>query len=205
MTIDFISIGFDLRVQPSLCESASIRPDQMLDPSNQSPVCADSSVWQKPIEIISGLHGGVLSELMNPLYLYKDPASLRGAYDGLTSLDKHWLSVSITAHPAVASYLTQRFGAGYFDQPYEEIHLQSTGWQHMGFDTVDLDGMVSGLKGCGYTAPALSDLRIHFLQRLNQYGLFGSPLDAGMFAQVRSLQIREHSPFVVVGVLSRDL
>jgi hypothetical protein len=79
------------------------------------------------------------------------------------------------------------------DEYQREIDLQSAGWQHMGFDTVDLDGMVSRLKGCGYREPALSDLRIHFLQRLNEYGLFSSALDAAMFAQVRGLQIRDHS------------
>jgi hypothetical protein len=204
MTIDFISIGFDFRAEPSPCERASLRSDQMLDPHNQSPVCADASVWRRPTEVASSIYGGVLSDLMNPLYLYKNLPSLRRAYDRLTSLDERWPSVSITAHPAVASYLTQRFGIGYFDEYQREVDLLSTGWQHMGFDTVDLDGMVSGLKGCGYAEPALSDLRIHFLQRLNQYGLFASALDAAMFAQTRGLQIRDHSPFVVVGVLSRD-
>src|ERR1700678_120110 len=158
MTIDFISIGFDLRADHS--EGAFLRDDQMLDPHNESPVCADPSVWRRPEEVGLGIHGGVFSDLINPLYLYKNLASLRCSYDGLTSLDKPWPFVSITAQPAVAAYLSQRFGPGYFDEYPTEVDLESTGWQHMGFDTVDLDGMVSGLKGCGYTEPALSDLRI---------------------------------------------
>ena len=200
MATDFISIGFDLRVEAS---ASTVWPDQMLDPRNQSAICADSNVWQTPPEIESSM-GGVLSDSMNPLYLYKSLASLRSVCAGLTTFDKRWLFVSITAHPAVVSCLTHRFGPGYFDEYQKEAHLQLTGWRHMGFDVVDLDGMVSGLKGCGYKEPALSDLRTYFLDSLNQSGLFCSASDAAMFAQARGLQVRDHSPFIVVGVLTHD-
>ena len=160
-------------------------------------------MWPRTAEIPKGIQGGVLLDSMNPLYLYKNFASLQSVVDELTNFDQRGKFIAISAHPAAVSYLVQRFGPGYFEHQ-RETDLRSAGWQHLGFDVVDLDGVISGLKGCGYKEPAVEDLRSHFLGSLNQHGLFGSPLDAAMFAQVRGLQIRDHSPFVVVGVLARD-
>jgi hypothetical protein len=83
----------------------------------------------------------------------------------------------------------------------EEDDLRSNGWQFMGFDVVDLYGLVSGLKGCGYVEPTWSQLRAHFGSYLNELGLFTEWTAAARFAEVRGLQIREHAPFAVIGIL----
>ena len=77
-------------------------------------------------------------------------------------------------------------------------------WQFRGFDVVDLDGLISGLKGCGYVEPAWSQLRNYFAASLNEIGLFSDLSVASQFTEVRGLQIRDHAPFVVVSVLAYD-
>ena len=68
---------------------------------------------------------------------------------------------------------------------------------------MDLDGLISGLKGCGYIEPIRSQLRDYFGSSLNELGLFDNLLAASQFAEVRALEIRAHAPFVVTGLFVR--
>jgi hypothetical protein len=98
--------------------------------------------------------------------------------------------------------LVRRYGPGYFDNRTEDEELLAEGWQFMGFDVLDLDGLISGLKGCEYVEPIWSQLRSHFAGSLNKMGLLADLSVASQFAEVRGLEIREHAPFVVAGVFT---
>jgi hypothetical protein len=67
----------------------------------------------------------------------------------------------------------------------------------MGLDVLDLDGLISGLKGCGYVEPKWSQLRSYFGDALNEFALFKEHSTASQFADVRGSEIRKHAPFVV--------
>jgi hypothetical protein len=110
----------------------------------------------------------------------------------------------ITFDPAITITLNKRFGPRYFDDRHVEEDLLSKGWAFRGFDAVDLDGLISGLKDCDYSEPTWSQLRRHYGDQLNDDGLFFDAMVASHFAEARGLEIRQHAPFVVVGILTND-
>jgi hypothetical protein len=198
-----ISLGFDLRLNPQLQKETSLHRDQQLIPSKQSPISADPAVWLRTDEVES-LSGGSLPDFYNPLYLAKSVDVLLNVCR-LQCLSTIGLwPVCLTIYEASTVALVKRYGTGYFENQSGEENLLSQGWRSMGFDVVDLDGMISGLKGCGYAEPTLSQLRLRFGDALNERGLFSDVTAAFHFAEVRGLQIRDHSPFVVVGVLINE-
>ena len=195
-----VSLGFDLRVNPDLQGEIPSQKSQRLTSGPQSPLSADPSVWLQPREIESLWVGG-LPNFSNPLNLAKNldllvAASSRQAI----SIANAW-PICVTGDQVNTIALDERYGPGYFDNGVEEGDLTSNGWQFMGFDVVDLYGLISGLKGCGYVEPTWSQLRGHFGSYLNELGLFTDWNVAARFAEVRGLQIREHAPFAVVGIL----
>ena len=139
----------------------------------------------------------------NPLGLLDDEGMLLRAPNKLISCPTDSWSVCLTCSEVVCIALGERFGHGYFEERPEEETLISACWQFRGFDTVDLYGLISGLKGCGYSASSLPQLQKHFRGELNEYGLFSNVTVASQFAEVRGLQISDHTPFIVVGILTR--
>lgn len=196
-----ISLGFDLRLSPSLQRDNPLQGNQRLEPDLGSPVSADPSVWLAAEEIAPFSLGG-LPDFRNPLHLSKsidllvDDCKRRGI--PLTGL---W-PVCVTSYETNLLALVRRYGPGYFENQASEEELQSQGWRFMGLDVLDLDGLISGLKGCGYVEPMWSQLRNRFADSLNEVGLFTEASIASTFAEVRGLEIRKHAPFVVVGVLT---
>jgi hypothetical protein len=198
-----VSLGFDLRVNPALQGENSSQVNQRLVPELRSPVSADPSVWLTTEEIRS-LSLGVLPDFSNPLHLSKSIELLRDACQSRGVLTTGLCPICVTSYETDLIALIKRYGPGYFETRAEEGQLLSQGWQLRGFDVVDLDGLISGLKGCGYVEPAWSQLRNYFGVSLNEIGLFSDLSVASQFAEVRGLQIRDHAPFVVVGVLTHD-
>ncbi len=199
---DRVSLGFDLRVNPSCVHLSRSNGEQLLEPYRTSPVSADPAVWPT-IRVAADLWGGLLPRFLNPLYLASDLGELIKAYqqEGIFVGDLY--PVCITCEASIIASLNVRFGEGYFRSPITEGVLLSNNWELQGFDVVDLDGMISGLKGCGYRDPSWSQMRVDFGSSLNEKGLFFDSEQAKMFAKVREVEIAAHAPFVVVGVLTR--
>jgi hypothetical protein len=198
-----VSLGFDLRVNPDLQRENPSQVNQHLIPGRRNPISVDAGVWLETEEIES-LTEGILPDFANPLHLTKsidllvDACGQRGI-----STSGLW-TVCFTSFESNVIALEERFGPGYFDNRPKEEDLLSRGWQLVGFDVVDLSGLISGLKGCGYVEPTWSQLRDCFGSALNEVGLFSDCSTASQFAEVRGLQIQAHAPFVVVGVLIQD-
>ncbi len=196
-----ISLGFDVRVSPSLQGDNPLQRSQRLDPERLSPVSADPSVWLEA-EGIQSLSEGALPDFYNPLRLSKSVDLLFDACKNRgISITDLW-PICVTGYEPNLLALAGRYGPGYFDNQVDEAELLSRGWRLMGIDVLDLDGLISGLKGCGYVEPMWSQLRARFAGSLNEIGLFTEPSAASQFAEVRGLEIREHAPFTVVGVLT---
>jgi len=197
-----VSIGFDFRVTPTSLPEG-VPQDQLLVPSLRSPVSADPNVWLEPASVES-LMQDVTTQFINPLHLAKSVEVLADAVRvrGFSISDA--LPVCLTTWDTNVLALIARFGSGYFEYQAAEEELLSSGWQHLGFDAVDLDGLISGLKGCGYIEPNWSRLRERFGSSLNEIGLFNTFESASRFAEVRGLEIRAHAPFVPVGILTRS-
>ena len=202
MTPRRVSIGFDLRVNPGLREwDEGWRRGQRLVPTLASPVSADPCVWLQG-EDVEALWTADIPDYGNPLYLAKRMDPLLDACRKRSISTSGLVPVCITTAESNLIALAGAFGPGYFGSPPEEEELLSNGWRLAGFDVVDLHGLVSGLKGCGYVEPTWSQLREFFGGALNENGLFGDCQTASQFGEVRGLQIRPHAPFVVVGVLT---
>jgi hypothetical protein len=202
MDIKRVSLGYDLRVNPNLQKENPSQVNQHLVPGLHSPISADANVWGTTEEIES-LTGQILPDHTNPLHL-KESADLLDACAKQGIATSGLWPVCFTALESTLMALRERFGPEYFDNLPKEESLLSRGWQFLGFDIVDLDGLISGLKGCGYVEPTWSQLRDYFGNALNKVGLFTDCSVASESAEVRGLQIREHAPFVVVGVLVKD-
>jgi hypothetical protein len=190
-------------VNPNLQKENQSQVNQRLASGPHSPISADANVWVTTEEIES-LTSEILPDFANPLHLGNsldlliDACVKRGiATSGL------W-PVCFTSFESNVVALEERFGPGYFDNPPREEELLSHGWKLIGFDVVDLGGLISGLKGCGYVEPTWSQLRDYFGSDLNEVGLFRECPAASQFAEVRGLQIQVHAPFVVVGVLVQN-
>jgi hypothetical protein len=197
-----IGLGFDLRLNPQLQKENLLQRDQHLLPLRQSPISADPGVWLRSEEIES-LAQVKLPEFYNPFYLTKSiDVLLDVCHRGGIPIGGLW-PVCFTVYEANVIALIKRYGPGYFEDQPDEEQLVSRGWQFIGFDIVDLDGLVSGLKGCGYVEPIWSQLRDYFGSSLNESGLFDDLLTASQFAEVRALEIRAHAPFVVTGLFLR--
>ena len=203
MNIERVSLGFDLRLNPDLQKDNPSQQNQHLVPALRSPVSVDQNVWVETEEIES-LMDGVLPDFANPLHLAKSLELLVDACQnrGIATINL-WPVCVTTVEPNVIA-LTARYGPGYFDNQATERDLLSRGWRFVGFDIVDLSGLISGLKGCGYVEPTWSQLRDRFSSDLNDVGLFSDWAAASEFAEVRGLEIREHAPFVVAGLLVQD-
>lgn len=201
MSYKRVSIGFDLRMPPDF-QKEGVRPDQRLVPDLANPVSADPSVWLRAEEMDSFMQEESRA-FCNPLNLTNEIGPLLDASPRRQDRSPELWPVCLTTSEAITIALRGRFGRGYFENGQEEEKLLSAGWRLRGLDAVDLDGLISGLKGCGYAEPSWSQLREHFREGLNELGLFRDEGIASRFAEVRGLQIRDHSPFVVVGVLTQ--
>jgi hypothetical protein len=200
MSTNRVSLGFDLRVQPVTPVEDKTRDRAFLDPGRRSPLSADPGVWPMSEESAQRW-SGLLPDFLNPLYLAANLDSLVNAYKGEGFSLSNLCPMCVTGDPTIAISLNKRFGVGYFEDQIGEVDLLSAGWKFRGFDVADLDGLISGLKGCDYSEPTWSQLREHYGEHLNDEGLFFDAAVASRFAEVRGLEIRQHAPFVVVGIL----
>jgi hypothetical protein len=197
-----INLGFDLRVNPELQSDDASQMDQYLVPALRNPISVDAAVWREP-EAIENLTEGILPDFANPLHLAKSLDRLLEVCEQKRISTAGLWRVCITTLQTNLIALNTRFGPGSFEEQTEE-QLRGSGWELVGFDVADLGGLVSGLKGCGYVEPSWSQLRDAFASYLNTVGLFDDYAIAAEFAEVRGLQIREHAPFAVLGVLTRQ-
>jgi hypothetical protein len=113
-------------------------------------------------------------------------------------------SVCLTISGETAAALSEDHWADHFAVALREEDLLLRGWRFLGFDVAELNGLCSGLKGCGYKEPLWSQLRARFGGALNDVGLFSDATIASQFAGIRGLEIPSHAPFEVVGVLVHD-
>lgn len=195
-----ISLGFDLRTNPSLQPESPLQGNQHLVPFARNPISADPSVWMRP-DGIDALCNSTMLDFLNPLTLATSINLLVTECNNQRIRIRGLSPVCITSDETNVIALSDRFGSDHFENLKTEDEVLSLGWKHLGFDVVDLSGLISGLKGCGYVEPSWSKLRNYFASGLNEVGLFIESSVASQFAEVRGLQIRDHAPFVVVGLL----
>ena len=205
-------IGFDLRMAPE-SNSASLekaaKEQRFTEDAPDILISADPSVLRSHEvvgQIIEEYASAKVISLWNPLGLANrlpalvDECHARGiSTDGFVPLALTCRKVNFVA-------FVKRYGPGWLDSLPTEEELVGDGWRLLGFDVLDLiyGGLISGLSDCGYTDIARDAYRRWFGAELNKFGLFKSFSVAQCFAEARGMEIPEHAPFVVVGVLAPD-
>jgi hypothetical protein len=70
--------------------------------------------------------------------------------------------------------------------------LASNGWILLGYDVIDVNGLISGLLNCGPNSP---EFKLRFAPCINKCSLFDDDAAAEAYAKMRDAQIPSHSPF----------
>lgn len=86
-----------------------------------------------------------------------------------------------------------------YDRNKLEQH-DSIEWNHVGYDVVDLDGLISGFFRGGFRNINDFDPFSMFYSKLNSFGLFFDIDCAYKFAEFRNNDIQEHAPYSVLHV-----
>ena len=205
-------IGFDLRMEPgsNLASLETAAKEQRF--SDDAPdiwISADPAVFLRHEDvdkIIQEYSSANVISLWNPLGLANQlPALVDECHARGISTDG-FVPLALTCRKVNFVSLVKRYAPGWLDSLPTEEELVSDGWRLLGFDVLDMiyGGLISGLSECGYTDSVRDAYRQWFGTELNKFGLFKSFSVAQCFAEVRGMEIPEHAPFVVVGVLAPD-
>ena len=84
-------------------------------------------------------------------------------------------------------------------QAGESAEAGSEKYDLLGYDVADYY-LMSGLANCGYSPQEAASLAPAWAPLLNEWHLFGSPVDATAFAAVTAERVPEHAPFFAYGI-----
>lgn len=201
MKFQRLCLGYDLRlpIQSSSWVAPPHLDSQCLAPRGFQ-LSADPNVWPSTTEV-SELICDQIGTLANPLCLASDiDLLIKTCKDKGINTDE-MLAVAFTCLEENFIPLNERYGGpGWFKSSKSEDDMRNFGWEFVGFDILDLNGLISGLSGCEYKPESKQKLYANFANALNDLGLFNSNILALRFANVRGLQIPQHAPFTPVGV-----
>lgn len=101
--------------------------------------------------------------------------------------------IAVTTNKEIYEKLMDKFGVPLTTGSLsKETDLILDGWVMLGYDVIDINGLISGLSNCG---AASQELKKEFAQHINKYSLFRDFSPALKFANKRSSEIPAHSPF----------
>lgn len=196
---EYRSGGFDLRIRVELLADDPSLERQWLLPANRNRISTDAMVWPMPEEV-SRFY--LETPRSYPLGCLKDYDELLSALRDRGVATANYTPICLTISDATIAALSSSGWADHFSEAPSMKDLIAWGWRFWGFDVAELNGLCSGLKGCGYDEPSWSGLRARFGGALNDVGLFQDPAIAAEFAQIRGLEIPSHAPFEIVGILT---
>jgi hypothetical protein len=112
--------------------------------------------------------------------------------------ESHVWKISATINKEVCDKLESKFGTplttGLLSTASD---LASGGWKWLGYDVVDMNGLISGLLNCG---PNSLESEIKFSPYINEFALFDNFQIAKEYAAIRDAEIPNHSPFYPVSL-----
>lgn len=198
---EYYSGGFDMRVPIELLTGDPGLERQWLVPENQNRISADAMVWPMPEEVSRFYEETPRSY---PLGCLNSFSELLSALHERGVVTMNYTPICLTISDAMVQALSKKGWANHFSGTPKMEDLMTWGWRFLGFDVAELNGLCSGLKGCGYSEPTWSQLRARFGASLNEVGLFRDSTVASEFGQLRGMAIPEHAPFEVIGILVHD-
>jgi hypothetical protein len=201
------SLGFDIRVPMSKLSKSQtevniIRSSGMLGLGIKYILSADPAVWPR----ISFLEQyNEFNDFVNPAGLINNIETFVSIINNCAIDMDHSIGLCLTIEETTGQMLELLFPKGMLDLNISEQILIRYGWRRIGFDIVDLMGMISGLSGCEYKEKSRRIMESKFNNAINEYGLLKTCQAARLFSEARGLTIRDHAPFVVLGILVQNL
>lgn len=184
--MDPILIGYSINMLKEDCDwTEELRSEFLINPLIKLPKSVDGNVWEESYEYLSKLSK---QEIMELLSKWRNKAKLT---------DLTGYNINDKDRVLTASYLH------YFDYVPAEVWAMSYPSEPIDEDLIFLGydvangGTLSGLSNCGYTDIELTYCREHYLQHLNQHGLFESFEVAWDFLSYTNQRTPADSPFYV--------
>jgi|GEM_PF-2930289 len=176
-------IGFDIR-----------------KPYQKNPEWFKKSILKQDIETVVSIDDFVFPEVEEVVSLCKEnTVGFLLSLPDSVSQDKNYWNIALAIDKSIKQELEQKFGQKLIDHDQTVDNLLEKGWEFLGYDIVDINGMISGLTNCGYTTEHKAEL-LEFLPLLNKFGLFNDRNTAQDFCKTRDIQITEHAPFYPVAI-----
>lgn len=198
MYTDEICIGFDCRINERRQSARPALSSKQILSRQLYPLSGDPLVWPRPdgAEIIADAGTG-----NNPLGLAQSAELVNQMSQRLETISGEVPQIiALTCAAVCVDVIEEKFGPGWFNKELTSGMLHRNGWVLLGFDVLDMQGLISGVSGCGYSEAAREMMLKRFHKALNSRGLFASHRLASEFATARGLQIRAHAPFVPVSI-----
>ncbi|WP_146063224.1 hypothetical protein [Nitrosospira multiformis] len=165
-------------------------------------ISGDPNIWPRP-PLVDDLIQNNAHALSNPLTLATHIEDLiNTCRSNHISIDQLSL-ISLTCLEINTIALREHYGFGWFEEQPSETALINMGWRLMGFDILDLRGLISGLSGCGKISE-IPFFQNYLSKTINKFGLFKTYRSASEFSEVRGLQIYNHAPFIPIGILIKN-
>jgi hypothetical protein len=195
---EYYSGGFDLRIPVEALPDDPLLAGHWLVPTNRNRISTDATAWPMPEEVFKYCVETPWSYPMGCINNFSDLLSELHKRGVVTA---NFTPVCFTISEVTVEALCKDGWAYHFSEAPRMEDLLTWGWQFVGFDVAELNGLSSGLKGFDYIEPSWSQLRARFGCELNEVGLFRDAAIASQFAKLRGSEFRSHAPFDVVGIL----
>lgn len=186
MELDDRIIGFDLRVLRG--PTNPWFPENLLKETVETVISVDPMV--SPVSVIERREQAdknILGLLVAPIF---KPVA-----------DPQQYEIAATVAPAIFNKLSEKFGGSLTKGPMSTAaDLKENNWTWLGYDVVDLNGLISGLFNLG---PYSAELKAKFSSGINRYGLFEDIGTAQKYADVRGAEIPSHNPLYPVCLWKR--
>lgn len=198
MTIETLSLGFDLRlrVEDYAREvwSPEHRGSYLLREDVEWPMSVDRSVW--PSFLQSHYFDAKAHRVSNPRFVNEDAENLENDFGMLRDMKSLARLPGAQLGVGIAVQVIYRKREEIEPLLGVEADAIPAGAAVLGFDVATATP-ISGLANCGYNGEELPQLRSAWGNKLNEHGLLGT-LDAALqFREMTDRRVPEHAPFHV--------
>lgn len=191
-------IGFDYRFS----YEKSIKRLDYYTFQNLKVLSGDPNVWERPREVYDLLDQDP-EYVINPLTLATNFEFLKKKMP--SNVAEYSMPMAISLSSKAISCVIEKYGSFWFSDLMSEDDLLSQGWDFMGFDVLDINGLYSGINGCGYKEDTRELLKRNFSKYFNDFSLISLYQKAVEFSDISNREIPAHAPFYSVGIFTLSL
>jgi hypothetical protein len=183
---EVMKLGYDIREPAGWTGATSWTPARrsafLLRPDVLQPLSVDRGVWPQATKMLNEA---------SPLMLWGSVSEALDAFASTCSGAPFVIEIAIVDISEVPQDWINAFQGTLHPEKDQRTGLD---FVEYGYDVAD-QYLLSGLSNCMLSAVELENVRSHWAQRLNHYGLFRKRTDAAEFTKVCNVHVPEHAPF----------